>query len=700
MKIEYLKKNPKGTYKVCVLMKEDNLSSNKVRMHYLKELKNYVNENDILIVGLKYEGSKVSAKVARDYLLNNVLPIMKKYKVNTMLVADAVYFKFMTGKTSKDVQGDFAKYHLPSMPEYHQMFNVMGLVNYNGYFHNPDSAKLLPILLEPLKNSLENMPIDNKFFATSNFKLPEKLEDIASALEKLIGEPKVAIDIEAFSLQHYEAGIGTISFSKSKQDAVHFFVDYMPEDIWQKHYSHLPIVEEYPDVKAVRVNNYLAKNLIKKYLLLAGKVSDKTIFLYHNAGYDAKVLIYELFMKRRHKNIKGLLLGIKTVLRRFDDTAILAYLANNSCSMFKTDLKSNSIEYMGNYAQGVDVKDITRVDPYTLIEYNGSDTCATYYLEDVKYKGLVEKQKQVYLYHIVFKEACITFMQCELQGMGIDLDEVNKLQNTLTRDNEQLINEMDSSPLISSFSNFNATTKWLKKIKELKVKIPEHKLFMESFNYKSKQLTSLLFDFLGLPVLVTTNKGNASTDKKAIADLEDHLHNIKGYKAEDAKELLGKVKKQGQMATLLSTFLPAFKKYSLKKQKGDEIWYLFGHFKVPATISGRPTSSKPNLLNLPSTGSIYAKPTKKCFKAPKGRLLVGADYASMEHKANALLTGDPNMLAEYIAGTDGHSLRAFQYFENEFPMSFRKKVYYVRKHKSHKKYYKNADGKVFTEDEI
>jgi len=120
-----------------------------------------------------------------------------------------------------------------------------------------------------------------------------------------------------------------------------------------------------------------------------------------------------------------------------------------------------------------------------------------------------------------------------------------------------------------------------------------------------------------------------------------------------------------EVSIILNTFVKAFLTRTVLK--GDGRYYLHGNFNLGGTVSGRLSSSKINLQNLPSSGSIYAKDIKQCFVAPPGWVLLGADFSSLEDKISALTTKDPNKLKVYTDGYDGHCLRAFSYFRDQMP---------------------------------
>lgn len=119
-----------------------------------------------------------------------------------------------------------------------------------------------------------------------------------------------------------------------------------------------------------------------------------------------------------------------------------------------------------------------------------------------------------------------------------------------------------------------------------------------------------------------------------------------------------------EVSKILGTFIKAFEKNSIKKEDG--IYYLHGNFNLNGTVSGRLSSSGPNLQNLPS-GSKYAKIIKRCFYSPKGKVFLGADFNSLEDYISALTTKDPNKLKVYLDHYDGHCLRAYAYFKHLMP---------------------------------
>lgn len=143
------------------------------------------------------------------------------------------------------------------------------------------------------------------------------------------------------------------------------------------------------------------------------------------------------------------------------------------------------------------------------------------------------------------------------------------------------------------------------------------------------------------------------------------VHSMNRDEAIDAARVLKALIAINEVSKLDNTFISAFKNKSVATSVNRN--FLTGNFNLGGTVSGRMSSNNPNLQNLPSTGSSYAKLFKSCFKAPEGWLLVGADFSSLEDRIAALTTKDPAKLKVYTDGYDGHCLRAYAYFKDQMP---------------------------------
>ena len=170
------------------------------------------------------------------------------------------------------------------------------------------------------------------------------------------------------------------------------------------------------------------------------------------------------------------------------------------------------------------------------------------------------------------------------------------------------------------------------------------------------QTQVLLYEIMGLPVLERTRTGQPAVGGDVLEALVNHTTN------QEYQDVLHALVGYNEAKKILSTFIAPFE---AGMDKGDGRQWLHGCFKF-GPVSGRLSSSDPNMQNLPS-GSTYGKLVKKIFQAPPGWIFVGADFASLEDRINALLTKDPNKLKVYTDGFDGHALRAVYYWRDQFP---------------------------------
>ena len=167
-----------------------------------------------------------------------------------------------------------------------------------------------------------------------------------------------------------------------------------------------------------------------------------------------------------------------------------------------------------------------------------------------------------------------------------------------------------------------------------------------------KQLASVLFDTkdgeepgLGIKPLKKTKTGY-STDAETLEKLA----------ADPAVEsrLPGLVVEYRQLTKLVSTYLEALKD-AIRERDGR----IHASFNQTVAATGRLSSSDPNLQNIPIRTEV-GRQIRKAFKAPEGRVLIGADYSQIELRLLAHLSGDEALIDAFNQGADIHRAVAGQ----------------------------------------
>jgi DNA polymerase-1 len=609
---------------IAILVKETSFNNQKIQEAYIDPLN--ANPGAFIAYSLWYDDNgKCQATLAKDYLQSLLLSI-KELGIKTILVTDAKYFKFLTGE-QKAATTHIGYATKSKIKNYEDEFIIFYAPNYQAAKYNPKTQKELDVALSTFKQFLAGNYTEPGQSIIHSAQYPNTHHDIKDALSWLQSQPALTVDIEAKGLDFWTCGVATIAFA------------------WDKHnFISIPV-----DRSSEPAN---IKLLLKKFF-----ENYKGKLILHNANFDFKVLAYELWMGNL-QDYKGMIDGIQILTRNFDDTKIIAYLATNNAVENVLKLKVLAAEYMGNYAE--DVTDTNLIPLPELLLYNGKDCLATWFIHD-KYWSILLGSDQQQIYDEVFKPSVITLLQTELVGLPIFPDKVAEAKKQLTILQNKYTGYLDNSKLIQEFQLDVQTKKCQEFTDAAKRKIftmDDPKVQRLVFNPNSpQQIGNLLYDYLSFPILDTTDTRQPATGGKTLEKLLNHTKNPE-Y-TEIIKSLIGLT----QVDKILTSFIPAFE---AAVQMPDGSWRLYGNFNLGGTVSGRLSSSNPNLQNLPSH-SIWGKLIKECFGCITGWLFGGADFNSLEDMVSALLTRDTNKMAVYLDGFDGHCLRAFYYFKDQMP---------------------------------
>lgn len=559
-------------YKTALLIKTASFDKTNMLTQYVKPLNALLGHDAHEFIGfnLKYnEHGKCPVKFIKAYL-DKLLKSLDSLGVTTLYVADSNYFKTLVNERKAEPHYGYV---LPCAIEGYTHMQVVLGTNYSALFYNPALQSKLDLSLKTLVNHIQGTytAIGDSIIHSATY--PESLTEIAQTFEQLHQYDELTCDLETFSLRFYEAGIGTIAFAWDEHNGTAFACDYVPH----------PFITE-KGIQGYQRPNRAVRKLFKEFLInYQGKL------IWHNAGFDVKVVIYTLWMEDL-LDTAGLLEGIEAMTRHFEDTKLIAYLAVNSCTGNKLSLKDLAHEFAGNWAQS-DIKDICRIPLSELLQYNLVDCLATQYVYK-KYYPIMIRDQQEDVYKTIFKPSVKILLQIELTGMPLDMKQVRATEQELQTISDGFQQTMQHSPVVKRFlkqhrydlmmMDFAARKEKAKHPDKVKIK-PISAFEGEQFNPNSNsQLQKLFYKVLDYPVIDKTDTKQPATGGKTLKKLL-----VRAKCAEDAA-LLEALIGFFEVDKILGTFIKAFKEKSFLAPDG--IYYLFGSFNLGGTVSGRLSS--------------------------------------------------------------------------------------------------------------
>ena len=325
----------------------------------------------------------------------------------------------------------------------------------------------------------------------------------------------------------------------------------------------------------------------------------------HNLKYDLQIL------KKYNINIK----------ENVFDTMLAHYLINPESSHKLDVLSENYLNHkcipiediIGK--RGVNQKKMTDLDPKDIYVYACEDADITFRLKNIFEQELKKNNLTKLFYDL---EIPLMFVLCEIEKNGVKID--------------------------SDFLS-NMSTLLTKKINETQKSI--HKIAGEDFNVASpKQLGVILFDKLKIDDNPKkTKSGQYSTSEDILTKLSKK------------SKIVSLILEYREYKKLLSTYIDALPQMVSSYDK-----LIHTDYAQAVTATGRLSSNKPNLQNIPIRTQLGRKTRSAFVSRTKGNFILAADYSQIELRIIASFSEDKEMINAFNNNKDIHSITASKVF--------------------------------------
>ena len=405
--------------------------------------------------------------------------------------------------------------------------------------------------------------------------------DFQGWLDKLTSSEVFAFDTETTSVDYQKAELVGLSFSVEVGKA-----------------AYVPVAHDYEDAPEQLDRDWVLAQLKP---LLESETQNK---VGQNLKYDANVLShYDIAMK-----------GITF------DTMIESYCLNSVATRHNMDaladkyLGYKTVHFEDIAGKGAKQLTFNQIEIEKAGHYAAEDADITLRLHQAIMPKLAKSSSQLSVFNEIEMPLLSVLARMEQYGVLIDCDMLDQQSHTIgTRLSE--------------------------------LEIEAHNIAGKSFNLSSpKQLQTILFEELKIPVLKKTPKGAPSTAEEVLQEL-----------ALDYP--LPKVILENRgLSKLKSTYTD--KLPLLVDPKTNRVHTSY-HQAVTAT--GRLSSTDPNLQNIPIR-SEEGRKIRLAFIAPTDHKIVAIDYSQIELRIMAHLSDDPGLVKAFSEGKDVHKATAAEIF--------------------------------------
>jgi len=403
-------------------------------------------------------------------------------------------------------------------------------------------------------------------------------------LEKLNAAELFSFDTETTSLDYIDAEIVGISFSVKSGEA-----------------AYVPVAHDYENAPAQLPLEWV---LSKLKPLLENK---RKKIVGQNLKYDMSVLAnYNI-------DVKG----------HVYDTMLESYVLDSVSTRHNMDaLAEKYLDYKTTHfedvaGKGVKQKTFNQIDLEKAGPYAAEDADITLRLHEVIWDKLKARKAQKHVFSHIEMPLVSVLSRMERNGVLVDAAMLNV-------QSEEISKKLDA-------------------IQEKAFEVAG-----EAFNLNSpKQIQTIFFEKLALPVLKKTPKGQPSTAEGVLQELAEEY------------ELPRLILEHRGLSKLKSTYtdtLPA----QINKKTGR----VHTSYQQAVAATGRLSSTNPNLQNIPIR-SAEGRRIRQAFTAPENCVIVAADYSQIELRIMAHLSADEGLLTAFKEGRDIHKSTAADIFDIE-----------------------------------
>ena len=415
----------------------------------------------------------------------------------------------------------------------------------------------------------------------ANYELILDIEHLQQWVQRLEAAELIAIDTETTSIDYMKAELVGFSFAVISGEA-----------------AYLPVAHDYPGApEQVSLEEALAA---LKPVLANGAIAK----VGQNLKYDMSVLA------RYGVIINGPL----------HDTMLQSYVLNSVATRHNMDalagfyLDRKTIHFEDIAGKGAKQLTFNQVPLETAGDYAAEDADITLALHHCLYPQLQAQPSLFQVYNDIDMPLVRILSLVERQGTLVDGRMLKQHSAELT----DRLNELTQQVWQLAGENFNLDS--------------------------PKQLQTILYDKMALPVLKKTPGGQPSTAEAVLVDL------ARDY------ELPQMILTYRSLAKLKSTYAD---KLPLDIQPATGRIHTSYHQAVAAT--GRLSSSDPNLQNIPIRNA-EGRRIRQAFVAPPGRVILAADYSQIELRIMAHLSGDAGLTQAFAENQDIHRATAAEVF--------------------------------------